>query len=45
MSSMDLREIERSKISCAEKLFAQISTSNVVYSKIDSFETLMDIVK
>ena len=40
MSSMDLREIERSKISCAEKLFAQISTSNVVYSKIDSFETL-----
>ena len=45
MSSMDLREIEKSKISCAEKLFAQISTSNVVYSKIDSFETLMDIVK
>lgn len=45
MSSMDLREIERSKIGCAEKLFAQISTSNVVYSKIDSFETLMDIVK
>ena len=45
MSSMDLREIERSKISCAEKLFAQISTSNVKYGKVDSFETLMNIVK
>lgn len=45
MSSMDLREIEKSKISCAEKLFEQISTSNVKYGKIDSFETLMDVVK
>lgn len=45
MSSMDLREIEKSKISCAEKLFDQISTSNVKYGKVDSFETLMDIVK
>lgn len=45
MSSMDLREIEKGKIACAEKLFAQISTSNVKYGKVDSFETLMDIVK
>ena len=45
MSSMDLREIEKSKISCAEKLFDQISTSKVKYGKVDSFETLMDIVK
>ena len=45
MSSMDLREIENGKIACAEKLFAQISTSNVKYGKVDSFETLMDIVK
>ena len=45
MSSMDLREIEKGKIACAEKLFDQISTSNVKYSKVDSFETLMDIVK
>lgn len=44
MSSMDLREIEKGKIACAEKLFAQISTSNVKYGKVDSFETLMDIV-
>ena len=45
MSSMDLREIEKGKIACAEKLFTQISTSNVKYGKVDSFETLMDIVK
>ena len=45
MSSMDLREIEKGKIAYAEKLFAQISTSNVKYGKVDSFETLMDIVK
>ena len=45
MSSMDLREIEKSKIACADKLFDQISTSNVKYGKVDSFETLMDIVK
>ncbi len=45
MSSMDLRDIEKGKIACAEKLFAQISTSNVKYGKVDSFETLMDIVK
>lgn len=43
MSSMDLREIEKGKIACAEKLFAQISTSNVKYGKVDSFETLMYI--
>ena len=42
---MDLREIEKGKIACAEKLFFQISTSNVKYGKVDSFETLMDIVK
>ena len=45
MSSMDLREIEKGKIACAEKLFFQISTSNVKYGKVYSFETLMDIVK
>ena len=45
MSSMDLREIEKGKIACAEKLFEQLSTANVKYGKVDSFDTLMDIVK
>ncbi len=34
-----------SKIACAEKLFEQLSTANVKYGKVDSFNTLMDIVK
>ena len=45
MSSMDLREIEKGKIACAEKLFEQLSTANVTYGKVDNFDTLMDLVK
>jgi len=44
MSSMDLREIEKGKIACAEKLFKQLSTTNVTYGKVDNFETLINIV-
>ena len=44
MSSMDLREIEKGKIACAEKLFAQLSTANVTYGKVDGFAKLMDLV-
>ena len=44
MSSMDLRKIEIGKIACAEKLFQQLSTANVTYGKVDSFEMLMDLV-
>jgi len=45
MSSMDLRKIEENKIACAEKLFEKLSADNIKYGKIDSFATLMDIVK
>lgn len=45
MNDDDLRRIERNKIACAEKLFNEISTEDVVYSKVDSYETLMKIVK
>jgi Restriction endonuclease len=44
MSSMELRQIEKDKIACTEKLFEQLSTSEVKYGKIDSFETLMSKV-
>ena len=44
MSSLDLREIERGKIACAEKLFDQLSTSHVRYGKVDGFEMLMQLV-
>lgn len=45
MSSMDIRQIEKDKIACAEKLFNQLSTSEVRYGKIDSFDKLMSLVK
>lgn len=45
MDSADLRHIENGKISCAEKLFNELSTKDVMYSKVDSYETLMKIVK
>jgi type III restriction enzyme len=45
MSSMELRQIEKDKIACAEKLFEQLSTSEVRYGKIDSFDGLMSLVK
>lgn len=44
MSSLDLREIEKGKIACAEKLFNQLSTSQVKYGKVDSFDELMNVV-
>ena len=44
MSSMDLRPIEKAKIDCAEKLFNELSTGNVRYSRVDSFQSLMNII-
>ena len=45
MNSMELREIEKNKIACAEKLFEQLSSSGVKYGKIDCYDTLMSLVK
>ena len=45
MSSMELREIEKNKIACAEKLFEQLSTAKIKYGKVDSFDTLLNLVK
>lgn len=48
MSSMELREIERTKIECARKFFAEINqkieTEKVKYDVVDSFSKLMDLV-
>ena len=48
MSSMELREIEKSKIECARKFFDQInkklSTDQVRYDVVDSFEKLRQLV-
>ncbi|MBE6032681.1 MAG: restriction endonuclease subunit R, partial [Clostridiales bacterium] len=45
MDSLELRPIERAKISCAKKLFNEISTSNVKYHDVDSYQSLLDVMK
>ena len=44
MSSMQLRLIEKSKISCARKHFKAISGENVVYDVVDSYKSLLEKV-
>ena len=44
MESMNLRPIEQAKISCAKKLFNEMSTSNVVYHDVDSYQSLLNIM-
>ncbi|KXJ98597.1 MAG: hypothetical protein UZ17_ACD001002666 [Acidobacteria bacterium OLB17] len=45
LSSMQLREIERSKIECARKFFAKITSDQVKYDVIDNYSQLMQVVK
>jgi type III restriction enzyme len=49
MSSMELREIEKTKIKCARKFFADINKKfapeQVKYDVVDSFGKLMELVK
>ena len=45
MSSMELRKVEEIKIECAKKFFSKISTNSVKYHEVDSYDTLMDIVR
>lgn len=44
MRSMDLRGVETAKIECAKKLFNEVSTSNVKYGVIASYEDLRSII-
>ena len=43
--SMDLRKIEDVKVSCAKKLFNEISTDNLRYHEVTSYGDLLNIVK
>ncbi|CAJ2927913.1 type III restriction-modification system endonuclease [Burkholderia pseudomallei] len=49
MSSMELREIEKTKIKCARKFFEEMNRrfapQNVKYDVVDSFGKLMEVVK
>jgi type III restriction enzyme len=39
---MDLRGVEKAKIACAKKLFNDISTSDVKYWNVTSYQDLLD---
>jgi type III restriction enzyme len=45
MDSLNLKPIEQAKISCARKLFNEISTSKVKYHDVDSYQSLLDIMR
>lgn len=44
MSSMQLRKIEECKVDCARKFFARITSDQVKYGVVDSYERLMELV-
>jgi type III restriction enzyme len=44
MESLSLRPIEKSKILCARKLFNEISTEDVVYHDVDSYQSLLNVM-
>ena len=45
MDSMELRQIEKTKIDCARAHFRAVSRENVTYEVIDSYQELMNLVK
>jgi len=45
MSSLALREIEKCKIDCARKFFANITSGQIKYEVVDSYGKLMQMVK
>lgn len=45
MESMNLKPIEQAKISCAKKLFNEMSTSKVKYHDVDSYQNLLNVMK
>ncbi len=45
LRSLELREIERSKIHCAKEHFKAISNSQVVYDVVDNYSSLLNLVR
>ncbi len=44
MSTLELREIEKARINCAKKFFAKISSDQVKYDMVTSYEKLLEMV-
>ena len=45
METLNLKPIEKAKIDCARKLFAELSSADVVYDSVDSYQHLLDIME
>lgn len=45
MESLELRPIEQAKISCAKKLFNEISSGKVKYDCVNDYQTLLSLIK
>ena len=44
MSTMDLKGVENAKIECAKKLFNEMSTSNVRYHNVATYDDLLQVM-
>lgn len=44
MDSLQLRPIEQAKITCAKKLFNELSTSEVKYHDVDTYQSLLSVI-
>ena len=44
MDSMQLKPIEQAKISCAKRLFNNLSTSNVRYDAVNDYQQLLSVI-
>lgn len=44
MESLQLRSIEQAKINCAKKLFAGLSSDDVVYHEVDNYQNLLSLM-
>lgn len=45
METLNLKPIEQAKIKCAKKLFAELSTEDIVYHDVDSYQSLLNIME
>lgn len=45
METLNLKPIEQAKIKCAKKLFADLSTEDVVYHDVDSYQSLLNVME
>jgi len=44
METLNLKPIEAAKIRCAKKLFARLSSEDIVYHEVDNYQHLLDIM-